>query len=102
MKKRSRRFCGNIPEREGASLRASFDVEGVEWRMYEIPQPEMSSWTDYKVIATKSITGKANYWIGANRTTGAITRSKQAGQMATGRPALYAAVEACLSALDLA
>lgn len=77
-------------------------MEGVEWRMYEIPQPETSSWTGYKVLATKSITGKANYWIGANRTTGAITRSKQAGQMATGRPALYAAVEACLSALDLA
>lgn len=92
-------FAGNPPDRRkgwfqmGTCIsREPGDGVKVVWDVWCLPEAESSDWIGIKVVAKKTATRKANYWLAYNLVERRLQRNAEAGILRNRRPDLEKAV----------
>ena len=85
-------YAGQIPTGKGWQLVGTATAYGVEWLIYEQPQPHNPDWRTLKIVANGRAKNKANYWLVRNSATGKTGYARDYAIMRETRPNLYAQV----------
>ena len=93
-----RKYAGNMPSSNDGweHVGTCRDADGMEWLVFSKSQKHTPDWRTYKIVANGHAANKANYWLTGNKLTGQIGFSRDLIYMRSGRPELYAQVEAII------
>ncbi len=89
---RGNTYAGKIPTGKSWQHVGTVTADGLEWLIYEQPQPHDPNWHTIKIVASGRAKNKANYWLVRNMVTGQTGYARDFGIMRETRPGLYAQV----------
>ena len=94
----SKKYAGNVPDQNEGWMHIGTcrDADGMEWLVFSKSQKHTQDWRTFKIVANGHAANKANYWLTGNKLTGQIGLSRDLIYMRSGRPELYAQVEAII------